>query len=152
MTDHALILTRFIADKFRANMRMALSINQLIQIDALNKTTGFCVSPDFCDANEYMALAFEAVMGRKIDGRDKVDTTIWGAAWAFAKDIGFSWNLEEAWIELGGSVASFDSALKLCVGDPDVINAPLVTLHERFGITDPRFCLDMQRRVQEVSS
>lgn len=153
MTEEAQI--QAIADKFRANIRAALSGGELIKIDALNATPeyeGCCASHDLCDANEYMAPAFEAIMGREIDLQSIEESTIWGNAWEIAKNKGFAWSLLELWLEKGGTAETLDEALRLCISNAEVDSDPYAVLVDHFHIKDPRYSLDMQKLVKGVRS
>lgn len=49
-----------------------------------------CHSHDFCDANEVMDSAFQAVAGREMDLQSDADCAAWGKAWRMAKKSAFS--------------------------------------------------------------
>ena len=51
--------------------------------------SGICHSHDVTDANEVMADAFRAVMGREIDLQSDADGTLWNVAWDMAKRAEF---------------------------------------------------------------
>jgi hypothetical protein len=44
-----------------------------------------CATHDFLDANECMAFAFEATMGRPADPSESSDTKLWNDAWDLAR-------------------------------------------------------------------
>lgn len=48
-----------------------------------------CHTHDFCDANMYMAEAFQTVIGREPDVSDEADAELWSDAWSIAKAAEF---------------------------------------------------------------
>ena len=85
--------TLAIASAFCLRLRACLTAGQLASAIALNAAetnAGICHSHDNCDANIFMAEAFEAVIGRHIDLQDDADGQLWSDAWQLAKDSGFS--------------------------------------------------------------
>jgi hypothetical protein len=86
------------ADKFSEVLRGWLTPEEMAAVIERNRTEehpSVCHSHDFCDANEAMAEAFQALMGRDVlligdidtAGLEAVnaDSDLWGAAWDLAK-------------------------------------------------------------------
>lgn len=85
----------------------------LAKVDRVNKTPAYagssCASHDQCDANMYMAPAFEFVMGREINLQSDDDTELWGKAWDFVKQHGF--------VKLLSELDTFFTKLSVCAPD-----------------------------------
>lgn len=78
---------RAIGSLFAFALRQALKPDEWETMRALNaieRNPNICHSHDFVDANEFMAAAFAAVMGREIDLRSDADSAMWSRAWAAA--------------------------------------------------------------------
>jgi hypothetical protein len=74
-----------LADEFDAELRAELSESDYDDAVVLNRdeeSAGVCHTHDFCDANVFMAEAFEKVVGRPIDLQSDADTALWNAAWS----------------------------------------------------------------------
>jgi len=82
-----------IGDLFASLLRTEFSDDEWKTVrerNAAQDCEAICHSHDFCDANEYMAIAFRRVMGRDIlpddgSGMTDADCAIWNAAWMHAK-------------------------------------------------------------------
>lgn len=87
MTD-----ARTLANAFADRLFDAIGADNFAAMKARNASlpAGICASHDFCDANEVMAEAFLAVMGRDSlpdddSGMTDADCALWNEAWAIAK-------------------------------------------------------------------
>lgn len=81
-----------LAREFGSRIQEALTPHQFRDMVDRNKAEAFdtvCHSHDFCDANVYMAEAFEAVMGRENDVSCARDADLWNDAWTIAKAADF---------------------------------------------------------------
>lgn len=58
---------------------------EVVRRNAVEQSPSVCHSHDFIDANEVMAEAFRAVIGREIDLQSDADCALWSDAWAVAK-------------------------------------------------------------------
>lgn len=65
------------------------TMREVVQRNALPEYARCCASHDFCDANVYMAEAFEQVTGRAPDPASDADAALWNEAWEIAKSEGF---------------------------------------------------------------
>ena len=63
----------------------AANFEAVATLNAAEKNPEICHSHDFCDANEVMAEAFAAVVGRSIDLQSDADSELWSEAWASYK-------------------------------------------------------------------
>ena len=84
-----------LASRFSTELRSTLSAEQMQTVvnrnlQALAAGYDDCHSHDFCDANEVMASAFQAVAGREMDLKIDSDCAAWGKAWRLAKKSAFS--------------------------------------------------------------
>ena len=93
LTEHVPALAAAFARGLANNLRPAT----LDAIDAENaaRRDGSCASHDWLDANETMAEAFAAVMGRAPSARSGEDCDLMNAAWDRAKAAGYA-NLARA--------------------------------------------------------
>lgn len=77
-----------LAVKFHLLLRETIGAANLAQVAQLNATESnpaICHSHDFCDANEVMAAAWLAVVGRPIDLQSDSDSADWAHAWQYFK-------------------------------------------------------------------
>lgn len=70
---------------FILQKQLGKELLQAIVRNGRDPHSGACHTHDFCDANEYMAEAFEKVMGREVNLQSDYDTWLWGQAWGLAK-------------------------------------------------------------------
>jgi hypothetical protein len=79
-------LDALIGEAFAADIADIFTDAELAETRARNATPDYaaaCATHDFCDANEPMAAAFAAIMGRPVDA--DADAAIWSSAWDYAK-------------------------------------------------------------------
>lgn len=91
--DQIYLTSALIARKFSELLHENLSVYEMEHIIASNKTPEYkdcCASHDFCDANVYMAEAFEEVNGEEIDLQNQNHTDLWNEAWRIAKEKEFT--------------------------------------------------------------
>jgi hypothetical protein len=81
-----------LADAFTRGLRNNLSPETLAAIDAENaaRADDSCASHDHLDANDVMADAFAAVMGRAPKASSSADAELINAAWDAAKAAGYA--------------------------------------------------------------
>ncbi len=84
--------TEKMAEAFRRGIRGALTSSELRLVDGMNEGTDdrTCATHNFCDANVYMAEAFEATVGREPDTSEQGDVAMWNSAWDMALRAGFA--------------------------------------------------------------
>ncbi len=86
-----------LARAFAVGLRRDLLPAVLAEIDAANAAGDeACASHEWVDANETMADAFAAVMGRACNLDRDADCALWNAAWTHARTIGFAVLAREA--------------------------------------------------------
>lgn len=76
-----------IGAKFIELLKAELSPAQFAEMQNLNAVESrpnCCHSHDYCDANEVMAPAFAAVVGREINLQNEKDCELWSEAWNWA--------------------------------------------------------------------
>lgn len=78
-----------LAGAFVGLLSASLTPRQLFQVQITNATAGegVCASHDVCDANVYMAEAFELIARRPLPDFDHSDADVaaWNAAWDIAR-------------------------------------------------------------------
>ena len=83
-----------LAGKFLEKMAENADFWDRVMMDVTNRTDfagdTSCASHDVLDANEVMAEAFLAVIGREPDAGCAEDASLWSGAWDLARDRGFS--------------------------------------------------------------
>jgi hypothetical protein len=81
-----------LAAAFTRGLRNNLNTATLAAIDAENAARGddSCASHDYLDANDVMADAFAAVMGRASKASSSADAELINAAWSTAKATGYA--------------------------------------------------------------
>ncbi len=82
-----------IAANFSLRLRHYLTAEQMAATVAANlteKNPSICHSHDYCDANVFMAEAFETVTGRAVNLQSEDDDYLWAEAWGIAKSNAFA--------------------------------------------------------------
>lgn len=75
-----------LAFNFMMCLRAELTHQQWEEMREKNRTVpeNVCASHDYCDANVYMAIAFELTTGREPDPDSDADAELWSTAWNIA--------------------------------------------------------------------
>lgn len=116
------VTTQAISIQFIHSLKAVIPEQELEVLRERNRqrtSPGVCHTHDFCDANEVMAQAFHAVVGRSFDS--EIDGALWEQAWSIASQKEFQLGEEDSdhfllRIEAGGKAyidGPFDSQIDL---------------------------------------
>jgi hypothetical protein len=125
-----------LARKFCEVLRRDLTASEVDMAVARNRTEshpGVCHTHDFCDANETMLEAFEAILGREMDIQSDGDSFLWNEAWGIAKRSEFA--MDQSAVEPAKLAIRFGKSTKLVAVD-DLAHASRVwmKLREEMGL------------------